>query len=392
MRWISIKAAFLVILALCNIAGAVAQDHESFERQFKQDIAALGTESIEAVKVIYVSGDVGPWLDTGLKLRPGDQITTIALGQRWLSFEHNLSFESDLALWKRIGEGTEIFRGGKAHTFSAENEGSLELKLYPTVRWLGIKGEYDGEPPLLALDTGGGISVAILHWKRGVNISTALEKLSINSVSDHWAALALAELRAPEETPPPGWQFLHELGPSSIWSVDANPSGANAPSRAIKASINNDVSIITKTADLPLDHSSTLRWKWRMDNIPGETAENSPLAHDYLSIAVAFDNGQDLTYYWSKEIEVGSHFACPLPGWVFRETHIVARSGEKELGKWLTEEKNILADYQQAIGGELPKRITGVWLIGVGIFKKVAGAGAFGGIVLTNDAQHLRVF
>lgn len=91
-------------------------------------------------------------------------------------------------------------------------------------------------------------------------------------------------------------------------------------------------------------------------------------------------------------MEVGEHFACPLPGWVFRETHLVARTGEDELGEWIKEEKSILADYKLAIGGELPTRVTGVWLIGVGIFKKVRGDGAFGDIRLVDGAKELKVY
>ena len=392
MNLLNTKALSSFFLLFTTAFGIHAQDHGAFERQVKQDIAGLGTDSIEAVKVIYVSGDLGPWLDTGLNLSRGDQVTTIAVGERWLSFQHSLSFESELALWKRIGKGTEIFRGRKANTFTVESSGNLELKLYPSIRWLGKEGEYDGEPPLLGLDTGGGVSVAIVQWKREADVSAVLQKLSAKMNDEHWAKRALMNINAPKQTPPPGWQFLHELGPSTIWSVNESPSGANAPARAIDARINNDVSIITKQATMPLSPATTLKWKWRMDDIPGVTAENSPLTHDYLSIAVAFDNGQDLTYYWSKEMEEGSHFACPLPGWIFRETHIVARSGETQLGRWVNEDKNILADYQTAIGGELPKRITGVWLIGVGIFKKVAGAGAFGDIILTDGANELRVF
>ena len=55
--------------------------------------------------------------------------------------------------------------------------------------------------------------------------------------------------------------------------------------------------------------------------------------HDYMSIAVKFDDGKDLTFFWSRDLPVDTAFHCPLPGWKQREIHVVARSGTAELGK-----------------------------------------------------------
>ena len=75
--------------------------------------------------------------------------------------------------------------------------------------------------------------------------------------------------------------------------------------------------------------------------------------HDYFSIAVKFENGKDLTYMWSAAMPEGTHFVCPLPGWNEIEWHAVVRSGQTDLGKWLAEERNVLADYERVIGGKM---------------------------------------
>lgn len=120
--------------------------------------------------------------------------------------------------------------------------------------------------------------------------------------------------------------------------------------------------------------------------------ENTLPTHDYMSIAVEFDNGQDITFIWSHDLPVGQSFRCPLPGWDFRETHIVARSGSADLGRWISEQHNVFDNYKKAVGGAMPKRITKVWLIAVSLFQKVEGMSQFGEIVLKDGAKETRVF
>ena len=95
--------------------------------------------------------------------------------------------------------------------------------------------------------------------------------------------------------------------------------------------------------------------------------------HDYISVAILFDNGQDMSYVWSSELAEGTVFRCPLPDSNARETHLVIRSDPSEIGQWLREERNISADYERYIGGPMPKRITQVWLIANTAFQGGTG-------------------
>ena len=58
-----------------------------------------------------------------------------------------------------------------------------------------------------------------------------------------------------------------------------------------------------------------------------------------------FDNGRDITYYWSSKLPVGTGYDCPLPNWAGREFHVVVRS-DLSATLFLTDP----ADYD---GGEL---------------------------------------
>jgi hypothetical protein len=88
---------------------------------------------------------------------------------------------------------------------------------------------------------------------------------------------------------------------------------------------------------------------------------------------VEFDNGQDITYYWSAELPVGTAYRCPIPTWTARETHVVIRSGSEGLGQWFDEERDIYRDYLEFVGGPAPARIVRVWLIAVSLFQGKEG-------------------
>jgi hypothetical protein len=107
--------------------------------------------------------------------------------------------------------------------------------------------------------------------------------------------------------------------------------------------------------------------------LPSTVGEDTLATHDYLSMAIEFDNGQDMTYLWSSSLPVGAAFRCPMPWWDKHETHIVRRTGTNELGSWINESQPILEDYKKAVALPLPSRIVGIWLIGVSPLQRRVG-------------------
>jgi len=87
------------------------------------------------------------------------------------------------------------------------------------------------------------------------------------------------------------------------------------------------VEIICHDARAPLTETLRLRWRWRMDRLPGTRAEDTLLTHDYMSVAVEFDDGRDLSYHRSVTLPAETSYRCPLPHWRQREWHLVVRSG-----------------------------------------------------------------
>jgi hypothetical protein len=366
---------------------------EQFERQIKEGLAPLAGQEIQGVKVLFLSSDIGPWLDTGLALAAGDRVTLVLDGKVWLSRALNLSFEAPMAVWARIGEDGEVFRGVQAtNTCVATTAGSLYLKLYPGERWLDAKGHYLGEPASINPDAGGGVSVALILWRHDADVRTVLRQLIDSDATAWWAAGELERQTRDARQPPVGWHYLWELGSSPVYAEVTPARSSGAPARAIDLHTCNDTAILQKDVSIELTPTTELLWTWKADRLPSTVAEDTLPTHDYMSIAVEFDNGRDLTFFWSHEMAVDQSFSCPLPGWNHRETHVVARSGTAELGKWIDEKKNIQDYYAKAVGGDIPKRIVRVWLIGVSLFQKGEGSSQIGNIVLTDGNKFVRVY
>ena len=196
----------------------------------------------------------------------------------------------------------------------------------------------------------------------------------------------------PKAPPPEGWAYLPELGAKDIFQLAPRPPSGPAPQMQVFT--RRDVGILTRPASLPLDAGTTLRWRWKMTKLPSAVAEDVTPGHDYFSIAVKFENGQDLTYMWSAALPVGHGFRCPLRNWKDRETHVVVRTGQKDFGRWLAEERNVLADYARYVGGPPPVRITEVWLIANSSIQRTEGSMDYADITVGPQgpaARRLRV-
>lgn len=183
-------------------------------------------------------------------------------------------------------------------------------------------------------------------------------------------------------TPPQGWAYLPELapyGPADIFHIVPGEAG---PKPQMQVHTAKNVGILTRDIDVPLGAATQLRWRWKVDQIPSKLVETDPAHHDYFSIAVKFDNGRDLTYMWSTGLAKDFGFDCPLPGWTGREYHVVVRSGASDLGTWLSEKRDVSADYAKYIGGKTPARIVQVWFIANTIIQQGEANASFGDITL----------
>lgn len=317
------------------------------------------------------------WLDAGVPVNEGDEITLFTAGDITASRLIDVRMGPKVVLWRRIGLDGPIrkFPNGSP-SFRAERSGPLYLALYPPGDWQNEAGDF--VPGKRWRGASGIVRVLIVKWTAGIEQGlTSLLPASKNGL----VKTALMHWQYPV-TQPQGWNYLWRLGAGEIYS-------AGAKRGHICCHTDRDVGILQIPAGFPLEDSTRLSWRWRADLLPSSIREDIQPTHDYLSIAVEFDNGLDLTYMWSCELPGDTIFQCPLPWWKERETHWVIRSDAADLGKWLTEERNISADYARAIGGEPPSRIVAVWLIANSVFQRGEGKCEYANIMLSGAGRQL---
>jgi hypothetical protein len=124
-----------------------------------------------------------------------------------------------------------------------------------------------------------------------------------------------------------------------------------------------DSSGIAKT-DLKVDVKAwpVLQWSWQAVKLPrGGDARKSATDDEAAQIYVAFPRfpsavrSRIISYIWDTTAPVGAVFKSEKTSLV---TYVVVRSGAADLGKWVTETRNVLEDYKK-IYGEAPAEDVG---------------------------------
>ncbi len=125
-----------------------------------------------------------------------------------------------------------------------------------------------------------------------------------------------------------------------------------------------------------------LTWRWKVANVLDKGDARTKAGDDYparIYVAFRYDPADATTwektkygayrllygdyppravlnYIWDNRLPPGTTLAN---AYTDRARMIVVRSGSAEVGRWLTETRNVLDDYRRAFGGE-PPRIAGI--------------------------------
>ena len=359
----------------------------------------LAEQGQGTVEVFELDATTLPWLDTRLDLGEGEDVSVFAAGRVVLSAALDIWIGPSFQLWLRVGEQGEAFRGTReSHSFRADRPGRLYLAGVFPGQW-GDRAGRVSTPLAEYASAAGGLTVAVLRWTRGPeaghrdSAGTSIAAAGRASFGDRLAPAIASDPRIRKEIArlgeaaavPEGWRHLWFLGPSEIFragQVDGHACLSCATSR--------DAGILQREVALDLEPGTRLRWDWNVEALPSRLPEDTMLSHDYLSIAVEFENGRDITYTWSRELPVGHGFWCPLPTWKDREFHVVVRRGEEGLGAWQREERDLHADYARYMGTP-PSRVVRVWLIAVSLFQRLEGRALYRSIVLEGPKGTTRV-
>lgn len=146
-----------------------------------------------------------------------------------------------------------------------------------------------------------------------------------------------------------------------------------------------DSSTISKEVKVDVKTWPVLQWSWRVVTLPrGGDARRSATDDEAAQIYVTFPRfptavrSRIISYIWDTTAPVGATFKSQKTGLV---TYVVVRSGPADLGKWMTESRNVLDDFKK-IYGEAPGEDVGAISLAIDSNDTGSSAESFFGEIL----------
>ena len=358
-------------------------DRQAFSDELEPILASAPEGLIRQASWLDLPANQAPWVATGIDLSAGDSVSVFSVGRVMVNGALDLHFDPALQLWFRVGEAGTVFRGTRhSHSFTASDPGSLHIGNYFPSAWKNQQGELATEDSVYKSNSGEFLILVVVWQGSAIDGIRGLPGADASPLlSNELARLELGD------TAPEGWQYLWHVGPAEIFRDGHEPEQGQP---CIHCRTHRDVGILQRDVDLPLTPETEISWRWCVSQLPSTLREDTLPSHDYLSIAVEFDDGRDITYYWSATLPEGYGYDCPLPNWSGIEYHVVLRSGKEKLGQWLDERRNLYEDYRHYMG-DPPARITRVWFIAVSIFQREEGACDYADIRLHGPGGETRL-
>jgi len=362
-----------------NTPNSLTSSNQLMREKPAIDLDVSSVDEIAKIGHVTLLANEPPWHSTRIKIEANQQYTLLADGRvNWSRKNSSLYAGPGFHLWTKVpgGEIDNVTRN--TGTFVADVSGTIEVGIYFGL-WSNLKGDLKSSLNLYN-NLMGKLNITIISWKG--DPMEGLRKLNALNKSAYFEA-AFKQLEQP--TPPPaGWQYLKDAGVSDIYSHTTDPGRA----RIILNSVD-DQGIIRKEVQFPITQSSYLNWDWKLLEHPSCVREDKVKSHDYVSVAAEFENGRDLTWIWSSELDEGHYFDCPVPWWRERETHFVVRKGGTNRN-WLHESRNLFKDVKMSMGFE-PQMVTAIWLIGVSTFQHAQARAEFSKIFLKDKNRTLQI-
>lgn len=350
-----------------------------FQQQFKALLQQPVLNQIQAYQFFELQPHDLPWQGSGLQVEAGQAVSFFVAGYWYLVEALNLTLEPSFVFWARTTFEEPMY-SPPSHTGTHQFTQAGEIMLARSAgEWASTAGDLL-VPPEKYTEAKGHVYGLIIVWKADplVGLQALQQQGDVNHLLGH-------EIQRLQQaiSPPKQWNYYPLLGNRETFQTCQHGQG-------VCCHTNNNVGILQYPVDMALTEGVTLDWRWVIDSLPSSLAEDTLPTHDYLSIAVEFDDGQDLTYLWSVELPLETVFRCPIPSWTARETHLVVRTGLSELGKAKEESRDVYTDYHAHIAGPA-KRIVSIWLIAVSIFQHSKGQCRYEQIVLRNAEAQVTV-
>ncbi len=143
---------------------------------------------------------------------------------------------------------------------------------------------------------------------------------------------------------PDGWNLKTLKGEPDIATVTEEP-GTVLRFRSRNSSFSLERSLYVDLAQYPY-----LSWQWKVTELPrGGDFRRLRTDDQAAQILVAFSDRRILTYIWDSTAPKDLlQSASPVP--LLHLYALVCHSGPSEMNRWITETRNLAADYERAYG------------------------------------------
>lgn len=149
-------------------------------------------------------------------------------------------------------------------------------------------------------------------------------------------------------TAPAGWELKEKSGKADFAIIkDGDLSAARFRS-------NNTSFSLQKEVKVDLKQFPVLSWKWKAMKLPVNGDFRKGKTDDQAAqLFVAFTKTKSIVYIWDTSAPQGlMESTSPVPFMTIQV--VVVRSGAAELGKWISESRNVYEDYKKLFGSEPP--------------------------------------
>lgn len=190
--------------------------------------------------------------------------------------------------------------------------------------------------------------------KRVLPLILALAFASLASTAQ-MALIVLNTLNWKPGRLPDGWQVKVNRGSPEIATV------TEGRSNYLDLKSHNSSYGLERGVDVDPHDAPYLTWKWQVRQLPtGGDFRHIKSDDQAAQVLVAFSDKRVVSYIWDTTAPAGTmESASSIP--LVHVYAVVCRSGATDLNRWLTENRNLAADYEKAYGRPAP-RVKGIRL------------------------------
>ena len=147
---------------------------------------------------------------------------------------------------------------------------------------------------------------------------------------------------------PSGWELKVKSGKADF---EVNRDG-EIPALHLKSA--NSSFSVQGEVKVDVKQYPVLTWKWKVVKLPqGGDFRKSKTDDQAAQLFIAFSRTKAVVYIWDTAAPQGlMESTSPVPFMTVKV--VVVRSGPAELGKWITETRNVYEDYKKLYGEEPP--------------------------------------